>query len=64
MQTARRELRALAIAAATEIGRDRMLRVGRGRGQRADTLEAIDDIAERLAAPGLAALDAIERGQG
>jgi hypothetical protein len=60
----RHELRSLAIAAATEIARDRMQRAGRGRGQRADTLDDIDATAERLAARGMAALSVLADGAG
>ena len=61
LNLARREMRALAIAAATELGRDRLHGVTRGRGQHADTLDVFDMLAERLAAPGLAAIEVARR---
>ena len=62
IEIVRHELRTLAIAAATEIARDRMQRAGRGRGQRTETLDDIDATAERLAARGLAALSVLAGG--
>lgn len=59
IEIVRHELRTLAIAAATEIARDRMQRAGRGRGQRTETLDDIDATAERLAARGMEALSVL-----
>lgn len=57
----RREIRSLAAAAAQQCVRDSEERRGR-RGRRAESLVLFDALAHQLAEPGLAAVDAIERG--
>lgn len=58
---ARRGVRALAAAAAETCISGMAAKSKRGRGVPADTLPALDTLAEQLAAPILAAIDAAER---
>ena len=62
LRVVRREIRMLAIAAATESIRDRAASARQRRGQAADILRLFDETARQLAAPGLSAIAEIERG--
>lgn len=64
LATVRREIRMLAIAAATDSIRDQVDKINNTKRRRghADILRVFDETANQLAAPGLAAVDEIERG--